>query len=428
MLDAGLAHALMLLPDGTVKSWGNNNFGQLGRPSGSSGIPTQIPGLTGVVAVACGRDFSLALAVNSGVTKVYGWGYNGGALGLGTLLPANAPTEITSLQGAAPVIAMAAGRFTTYFLKADGTVWACGSNLSGQLGQGNVIMSSTPVQVPIPAFITSMAAGDFHAFALDNAGNAWCWGQNTNYALGTGTNTNVLSPMLHPSLSGVSAVAAGQVHTLAMLQDGTVKCMGGGSSVQLGTGATTNRMTPDNVTAITACQAVFAGAEQSFIIQNNGAVMAFGKNTYGQLGNGASGTPVLTPTSILALCNQGPALALALAPAGSNHVIMTLSCNGTVGATPLGYFNAFSINPSNVSAPGTGWWHGLHIDASEITEWVTLASAGEPFCFGPMASWGAAATFPVAPSALSGITIHGVSVLINSGGVVESSPVMSRTF
>ena len=38
--------------------------------------------------------------------------------------------------------------FSTYALKSDGTAWVCGSNTSGQLGDGSTISKSSPVQVP----------------------------------------------------------------------------------------------------------------------------------------------------------------------------------------------------------------------------------------------------------------------------------------
>ena len=65
---------------GTVWSWGNNDYGQLGNGTMTSrDVPGQVPGLTGVTQLAAGSDYSLALRSNG---TVLAWGDNsGGQLG-----------------------------------------------------------------------------------------------------------------------------------------------------------------------------------------------------------------------------------------------------------------------------------------------------------------------------------------------------------
>ena len=72
-------------------------------------------------------------------------------------------------------------------LKADGTVWAWGSNDSGLSGQGNYVLTPTPVQVrtangPLTR-IVKIAGGFTHALALDADGNVWTWGESTTLPL-----------------------------------------------------------------------------------------------------------------------------------------------------------------------------------------------------------------------------------------------------
>ncbi|MEP7265101.1 MAG: T9SS type A sorting domain-containing protein, partial [Bacteroidota bacterium] len=55
------------------------------------------------------------------------------------------PVAVSSLTN---VNAIAPGWNHTLFLKTDGTVWACGYNQFGELGDGTIIDKSTPVQVP----------------------------------------------------------------------------------------------------------------------------------------------------------------------------------------------------------------------------------------------------------------------------------------
>ena len=78
---AGGSHTLALKTDGTVWAWGNNTQGQIGTNSTANyiSVPTQIPGLSGITAIAAGGYVSFALTSNG---NIYSWGYNGdGTLG-----------------------------------------------------------------------------------------------------------------------------------------------------------------------------------------------------------------------------------------------------------------------------------------------------------------------------------------------------------
>ena len=53
---AGSKHTLALKQDGTVWAWGDNSSGQLGDGTTTHRTsPVQVPGLTGVSAIAAGR-------------------------------------------------------------------------------------------------------------------------------------------------------------------------------------------------------------------------------------------------------------------------------------------------------------------------------------------------------------------------------------
>ncbi|MEO5883780.1 MAG: hypothetical protein ABIQ06_15290 [Caldimonas sp.] len=99
---AGGDISLALRNDGTVMSWGINETGQLGSGSASPGFrpqPAPVVGLATVVEIACGStQLSHALALLADGT-VRSWGRNGdGQLGDGSKNSALAPVVVTGLN------------------------------------------------------------------------------------------------------------------------------------------------------------------------------------------------------------------------------------------------------------------------------------------------------------------------------------------
>ncbi len=118
---SGLNHSLALKPDGTLWSWGYNNYGQLGNGgTGEQWSPGQVVGISNVVAAAGGTSHSLAVKADG---TVWAWGYNAyGQLGDGTTTQRNTPVQVSGLTN---VVGVAAGWGHSVALKSDGTVWAC---------------------------------------------------------------------------------------------------------------------------------------------------------------------------------------------------------------------------------------------------------------------------------------------------------------
>ena len=142
---AGDSFALALMNDGTVLAWGDNWAGQLGLGTTTQVLtPTRIPSLSGVTAIAAGG--SHALAITSGGI-VYSWGNNiRGQLGYatGTNQYQATPTQIPGLSG---IIAIGGGMAHSHAIAGDGTVWAWGGNDWGQLGDGTTTARSQPVRI-----------------------------------------------------------------------------------------------------------------------------------------------------------------------------------------------------------------------------------------------------------------------------------------
>ena len=72
---------------------------------------------------------------------------------------------------------VAAGNQHSVMLKVDGSVWAAGCNLYGQLGDGSTRNSYLFVLVMSDG-VRKVAAGAFHSMALKRDGSIWATGWN----------------------------------------------------------------------------------------------------------------------------------------------------------------------------------------------------------------------------------------------------------
>ncbi|MFG2914885.1 RCC1 domain-containing protein [Kitasatospora sp. NPDC048298] len=252
---AGGAHSLALLADGTVAAWGRNDHGQLGNgATADSGIPVRVEGLSRIVAVAAGLHHSLALREDG---TVWSWGYNGnGQLGDGTSSSRGSAAPVAGLTGVSRIAAGAGHNLVLVGAPGAGaTVKAWGYNATGQLGDNTTINRFTPVttQATWTGGVTRIAAGCNHSMAVvDTDHRLKAWGQNTAGQLGDGTTVFRILPVTVPGLTGVRLVAAGREHTVVLSGSATVHSWGSNGSGQLGDGTTTDSTTPvPTLTALT---------------------------------------------------------------------------------------------------------------------------------------------------------------------------------
>ena len=129
---AGLGVSTALKADGTVWVWGSNlnsqfGFGErvtsVGQTHGYELVPAPVPGLANVVEIAVGRGGRQTLArLKDGTLRVWGnndWGQVGSCAGTGFQVRPIVP-KITAVKAV-----FAAGR-VSYAIRTDGSLWAWG--------------------------------------------------------------------------------------------------------------------------------------------------------------------------------------------------------------------------------------------------------------------------------------------------------------
>jgi alpha-tubulin suppressor-like RCC1 family protein len=167
-VSVGTGFACALLTTGSVKCWGRNTSGQLGNNTATrSLVPVDVKtnsatsnststtspvNLTGVTAISAGAQHTCAIALVSGKSQGFCWGFNfDRQLGVGTTttLPGGgggpnrwfaAAVFGTKTIGAT---ALAAGPNNTTFVVTNAMA-SMGGNSSGQLGLGNTMNPINP--------------------------------------------------------------------------------------------------------------------------------------------------------------------------------------------------------------------------------------------------------------------------------------------
>jgi alpha-tubulin suppressor-like RCC1 family protein len=285
-----------------------------------------IPALT----VASGSAMAGTSAPGTASPTVLAWGRNTtGQLGDGTTTSTTTPVKV-HLPAGTQVTQVRAGCADTLALTARGHVLAWGSDSDGQLGDGRITDSATPVRVKLPrgTKITAIRAGCEHSLALTSKGQVLAWGYNHGGELGNGSTANSDVPVRVrlPRHAKVTAVSAGQYFSLARTAKGQVLAWGDNDSGELGNGTTASSDVPVRVALPAGVRATAVSAEEetSLARTSGGGLFGWGDNSLGQLGDGTT-TSSDTPVSIPILV-RGPSLGhLVSLFGGCGHTVVLFS-------------------------------------------------------------------------------------------------------
>jgi len=342
---AGAPLPTVLLERDAAWAWGDDTFGQTGL-SRTSRAPWRTPApvnlsQSNVSSLALGTGHVLALTKRN---RVYAYGRNDfGQLGnfhQGTWLPhvvsSWAPMQVPLNKAVAHV---AAGARHSIAVMTDGSVYAWGDNMLGQLGFGGAssgaakgssqgildsqadmpeMMRSLHRDVHAPTQVTAAPQDSVRAvacfdrsFLITRSGSAVAFGDNSYGTLGVGSAESFLGTPTQVKFGGgqVAQIGCGFMHTLIFASsDSSVWAWGNNLHGQLGTGtpggkghqwaadtnATVSFVPMRPLLTEAGCEgaiAVAAGEKHSLAVCTSDSAsrtFAWGDNTLGQLGLGDS--------------------------------------------------------------------------------------------------------------------------------------------
>jgi alpha-tubulin suppressor-like RCC1 family protein len=214
----------------------------------------------------------------------------------------NNRNSLTFVDSAPDYIQVRAGEVDSHFLKADGTIWGCGTNGRGNIGDGTLTTRTTPIQIGTDTDWTDIyPGGRDHTIAKKSGGTFYGWGDNGLGQLGVGDFQDKWSPVILGVSTGWAVLGLGYTHTLAIKSDGTLWSCGDNTQGMLGQGDfgfLTRRHTFTQIGTDTDWAFCCGGWQHSIAIKTNGTLWAWGRNTSGQFGDGTITTRSTTPLQI----------------------------------------------------------------------------------------------------------------------------------
>ena len=294
---AGFYHTAALKTDGSLWTWGDNLYGQLGNGTNNNirCTPTRIGGDNDWAFVSTHGYHTAALKTDG---SLWACGNNEyGQLGDGTTEDRDTPTRIGEDTDWDIV---SAGGYHTVALKTDGTLYTWGRNDCSQLGDGTYVKKVTPTQVGTGTDWVFVAANDDingGTFAIKTDGSLWAWGSNVYGALGDGTIQEIEIPTQIGADTDWAFVSGGGDHTVALKTDGSLWVWGTNEMGALGDGTHVYKLYPIRIGEDTDWAFVSGGYYQTHAVKTDGTLYGWGGNDYGEVGDGTSDHKY-TPTLI----------------------------------------------------------------------------------------------------------------------------------
>ncbi len=276
--------SFLWMEDGTVWGVGNNSYLPLTVAEGTYSTHVRVKLPEALTAIAPGFGHVLALTENG---EVYAWGRNSqGQVGNGTTKKTMTPQKL----GLKNIVQIVAGGKFSLALDQEGQLWGWGDNEFHTISPKNDQYITTPQKIDTGDIdIALIEACGASVVLLDREGTLWTWGHNDMQQLGYDTKgKTVLKPTAVPLPLPVTFVAAYSSQTYAILSDGSLWSWGNNSYGQLGQGfrsSSTEGVLPGKCwdkDVIT----VMGGSLYCLAVLKDGTVLSAGISKFGQQGEG----------------------------------------------------------------------------------------------------------------------------------------------
>ena len=239
-VSVGCHHSLVLLQNGRIKSFGSNEFGQLGcGTKENSLIPKQIESLKvhRITQISAGYNHSAAI---SDAGLLFMWGY---AFGDDILFP-----TMIKIEGKAAVIEC--GGDHSLLITTQNSIHSFG--IGPASGLGNISHYEGYVPKLISALqkrkIVCCSASSVHSLCIDDEGIVYSFGSNVCGQLGHGDRENHSTPkcIQYFAVNNIKAkkCEAGSARSCVITDSGELYVFGRNASCQLGLKDTEDRLIP----------------------------------------------------------------------------------------------------------------------------------------------------------------------------------------
>ena len=281
---SGEYHTITLSNDGTVHSFGINQFGQLGLGHNHIvSIPTPIPNLPKINLISCGRNFTVCVDCEG---FIWSFGSNNcGQLGTGNTTNFNVPLQVVNIP---PVLSVSCGSSHILIITNDSNLWSCGNNEFGQLCIENkeIHLLLKPQKTSF-SYISKILGGNLYSIFQNNKGEIFSCGYNLHGECGLGHFKNQRTPSLIPNApSNIVQFVCGYHQSLFLDSEGNVYSVGLNGYGSLGLGHYGNQNELNKIPNIPPIKIISCVGSSCYLIDFEGNLWSFGNNVHGQLGHG----------------------------------------------------------------------------------------------------------------------------------------------